>query len=93
MVFFNENLIDALKIHSLFIDTLDNDWLGQGFHERLSSLQTAIEQLEQPTKRSKQFPSDKPTIIITKATSADQSIHTANEEYEEFLQSLQMLVK
>ncbi len=77
----------------LFIDTLDNEWLGQGFHERLSSLQSAIERLEQSTKHSKQLPTDKPTIIITQATGSYQSIHTANEEYEQFLQSLQMLVK
>jgi len=77
----------------LLIDTLDNEWLGQGFQERLSSLEATIEQLETPNKHSKEMPIEKPTIIITHATSSDHSINTANEEYEQLLHSVQMLVK
>jgi len=36
---------------------------------------------------------EKPTIIITQATNSDRSIQLANEEYEQLLQSIQMLVK
>jgi hypothetical protein len=39
------------------------------------------------------MPTEKPTIIITHATSSDRSLHIANEEYEQLLQSIQMLVK
>jgi hypothetical protein len=35
---------------------------------------------------------EKPTIIITQATNSDHSLHIANEEYEELLQSIKMLV-
>jgi hypothetical protein len=36
---------------------------------------------------------EKPTIIVTHATSSDHSINTATEEYEQLLHSIQMLVK
>jgi hypothetical protein len=78
---------------SVLIDTLDNEWIGQGFQERLSSLESAIEQLEISNKHSKQMTTEKPTIIITHATNSDRSIQLANEEYEQLLQSIQMLVK
>lgn len=93
-IFLNLNIIYIFFLFFFFlIDTLDNEWLGQGFQERLCSLESAIEQLETPNKNSKQNPIEKPTIIVTQAMSSDRSIHTANEEYEQFLQSIQMLVK
>ncbi|CAF4635875.1 unnamed protein product [Rotaria sp. Silwood1] len=75
------------------LDTLDNEWLGQGFQEHLSSLESAIEQLETLNGNSKPMTNEKPTIIITQATSSDRSIYIANEEYDELFQSIQMLVK
>lgn len=72
---------------------MDNEWLGQGFQEHLSSLQSTIEDLEQPKKSSGEISPTKPMIIITEPSRADQAIRQANEEYEQFLQSLQMLVK
>ncbi|CAF3419903.1 unnamed protein product [Rotaria socialis] len=75
------------------LDTLDNEWLGQGFQEHLTSLESAIEQLETSYNISKSKTNEKPTIIITKAASFDRSVHLANEEYEELFQTIQMLVK
>ncbi|CAF3233821.1 unnamed protein product [Rotaria sp. Silwood2] len=75
------------------LDILDNEWLGQGFQERLSSLESAIEQLETSNYKSKPMTNEKPTIIVTQATSSDRSIHIANDEYDELFQSIQMLVK
>ncbi|CAF0952708.1 unnamed protein product [Rotaria sordida] len=75
------------------LDVLDNEWLGQGFQERISSLESAIERLENYNYNSKTMTNEKPTIIITRATSSDHSIHIANEEYDELFQSIQMLVK
>ncbi len=66
--------------------------MGQGFQERLSSVESAISQLENPNDSSKQMASEKPRIIITQATTSDHSLHIANEEYEQLLQSIQMLV-
>ena len=81
-----------MRKNFLYIDTLDNEWVGQGFQERLSSLESAITQLENPDLSSKQMAAEKPTIIITQATTSDHSLHIANEEYEQLLQSIQMLV-
>jgi len=54
----------------------------------------AIEQLEiSNNKHTKQMANEKPTILITQATNSDSSIRAANEEYEQLLQSIQMLVK
>lgn len=79
---------------SFHLDTLDNEWLGQGFQECLSSLESTIEDLEERPKKSlEERTSTKPMIIITEASRSDQTIRQANEEYEQFLQSLQMLVK
>ncbi|CAF2250679.1 unnamed protein product [Rotaria magnacalcarata] len=75
------------------LDTLDNEWLGQGFQEHLTSLESAVEQLETSYNISKSKTNEKPTIIITKAASSDRSVHVANEEYEELFQTIQMLVK
>lgn len=75
------------------LDTLDNEWLGQGFQEHLSSLQSTIEDLERPKISAEDKSSSKPMIIVTEPSRSDQSIRQANEEYEQFLQSLQMLVK
>ena len=75
------------------IDALDNEWLGQGFQERLSSLERAIAQVESPDKNSKSMSIEKPTIVISQAVNSDRSIHAANEEYEQLFQSIQMLVK
>ena len=75
------------------LDTLDNEWLGQGFQEHLSSLESTIETLERPKKSFEEMTSTKPMIIITEASRSDQTLRQANEEYEQFLQSLQMLVK
>jgi len=75
------------------LEILDNEWLGQSFQERISSLESAIEQLENSNNNSKQKGVEKPTIIITHAASSDRSIQIANEEYEQLLQSIQMLVK
>ena len=86
---FDSNPIYKKPSFFLFIDTLDNEWLGQGFQERLTSLESAIGQLE----NSKKTTTEKPTIIITQVASSDRSIHIANEEYEELLESIQMLVK
>ncbi|UJR22182.1 hypothetical protein I4U23_025246 [Adineta vaga] len=74
------------------LDILDNEWLGQGFQERLSSLESTVKQLENPYLNTKSNSVEKPTIIVTKTFSSDGSIQSANEEYEQFLQSIRMLV-
>ena len=81
------------RTNVVVLDTLDNEWLGQGFQEHLSTLQSTIEDLERPKKFVEDKSSTKPMIIITEPSRSDQSIRQANEEYEQFLQSLQMLVK
>lgn len=90
--FIKDKLINSLAFFFI-IDTLDNEWLGQGFQEHLSALESAIEQLENGSMGSKTKSTEKPTIIITKAASSDRSVHTANEEYDELCRMIQMLVK
>jgi hypothetical protein len=77
----------------LFLDTLDNEWLGQGYQERISSIETALEQLETSSNQSNQIATENPTFIITQTVNSDRSVRLAHEEYEQVLQSIQMLVK
>ncbi|CAF3743510.1 unnamed protein product [Adineta steineri] len=75
------------------LDILDNEWIGQSFQEHLSSLESMIEQLENPDKNLKENSTEKSSTIIMNATNSNQSIRSANEEYEQLLQSIRMLVK
>ena len=77
----------------LLVDILDNEWIGISFQERLSSLESYIEQLETADTYSRKMTAKQPSIIITQATSSDRSINMANEEYEQLYESIQMLVK
>ncbi len=77
----------------MFLDTLDNEWLGQGYQERISSIETALEQLETSSNQSNQIATENPTFIITQTVNSDRSVRLAHEEYEQVLQSIQMLVK
>jgi len=82
------------------LDTLDNEWLGQGFHERLSALENAIEHLENGRGISSSHQKQNPNIIITQAnintdtTTNDSlsSIRAANDEYEQLLKLIDELI-
>lgn len=82
-----EKSITHRSIFSSIEDTLDHQWLGHGFDERVATLHRAIERLE-GTEPS--LPAEKPRIVVTQASVTPRSIERANEEYEELLQ---MLVK
>jgi len=82
------------------LDILDNEWLGQGFQERLSALENAIENLENGRKTTAtSCKQQNPTIVVTQAGSNSNgsvdslsSIRAANDEYEQLLISIQTLL-
>lgn len=72
------------------LDTLDNEWLGHGYQERISSLEKAIEQLQKSDLNNQSVSNENPKIIITRAPPADhRSVQLAQEEYEQFRQTLE----
>ncbi len=62
-LFFDETIdkegFSFLFFFSLLLDTLDNEWLGQGFRERLSTLESTLAQLETPNQHSKSMTTEK----------------------------------
>lgn len=77
----------------LSVDTLDNECLGHSFQEKLSSLETAIEQLENPHQTKRTAAGERPTIVVTRASSTSRSLQIAEDEYEQLLETIGMLVK
>ena len=81
------------RLVSLSLDTLDNECLGHSFQEKLSSLESAIEQLENPQQTKRTVAGERPTIVVTRASSTSRSLQIAEDEYEQLLETIGMLVK
>ena len=83
---------NAWRVSLACLDTLDYRWLGHGFQEQLSLLETAIERLEQAHSMSAAASRDPPTIVISRASASERSLLVANEEYEQLLRTIRMCV-
>ena len=79
-------------MRAVCLDTLDYRWLGHGFQEQLSQLETAIERLERAHSTSACASRDLPTIVVSRASASERSLLAANDEYEQLLQGIRTCV-